>query len=443
MDELRMSAKERVRLDAMHRVERNEMTMVASAELMGVSVRQGRRLWKRYRVQGAGGLVPRLRGRASNRRLPEELRQRIVKRHQDRYGDFGPTLACEKLAEEGLQVSPDTLVALLKERHLWQRRRKHPGHRRRRERRASFGSLIQMDGSHHDWFEGRAPWCVLMVLIDDATSRTYARFYPAETTAAVFDVFGRWVRQHGLPRSVYVDRHSLYRDEDHPDQPTQVGRALQELKVELIQAHSPQAKGRVERRNVVFQDRLVKELRLRNIADMVQANALLEQYFLADLNRRYAVTPRRETDLHRRLPPDMNWEEVLCVQEPRVVGQDWCVRWRSQWLQIPAEYAELALAGRKVLVKQVAPERLVVTYQGQALSYRALPARPVASRKAPAVVNRRGWKPGPDHPWKRDVVGRVARRAAAAPAPAGATAAPSPRPAPPPPPPTPLFLTSG
>ena len=171
-----MSAAERVRLDAMRRIERNEVTVVSSAVLMCVSLRQARRLWKRYRQQGAAGLIHQSRGRASNRRLEESLRERIVKRYQDRYADFGPTLACEKLSEEGLAISADTLVSLLKQRHLWRPRRRRGKHRMRRERRASFGSMIQMDGSHHDWFEGRSGWRVLMVIIDDASNQTCARF---------------------------------------------------------------------------------------------------------------------------------------------------------------------------------------------------------------------------------------------------------------------------
>src|SRR5690554_379687 len=200
MGELRMSGKERIRLEALARVGRGGLTIVAAAELMGLSVRQARRVWGRYREMGDSGLVHGLRGRVSNRRLEADVRDRIVKRHQERYHDFGPTLACEKLAEEGLVVSPNTLTALLKERGLWTPRRRRSKHRKRRDRRSCFGSLIQMDGSHHDWFEGRADVCVLMVLIDDATNRTYARFYPAETVEAAFDAFGRWAAMDGLPR---------------------------------------------------------------------------------------------------------------------------------------------------------------------------------------------------------------------------------------------------
>ncbi len=186
-----MSANERVRLDAMHRVERNEVTVVSAAVLMCLSLRQARRLWKRYRMEGAAGLTHRSRGRASNRRLEEGIRERIVKRHQERYADFGATLACEKLAKDGMVISPDTLVALLKERHLWQPRRRRGKHRLRRARRASFGSMIQMDGSHHDWFEGRSGWCVLMVLIDDASNQTYARFYSSD--ADIFEVANQFL----------------------------------------------------------------------------------------------------------------------------------------------------------------------------------------------------------------------------------------------------------
>lgn len=422
MDELRMSGKERIRLEALCRVRRKELTMKSAAEVMGLSVRQARRVWKRFKELGDVGLVHGLRGRVSNRRLSEEVGRRIVKLHQERYGDFGPTLACEKLGEaHGLQVSPNTLVRLLKERGLWERRRRRGRHRKRRERRSCFGSMVQLDGSHHDWFEGRAGKCVLMVMVDDATGRTYGRFYAGETTEAAFDVFERWVRGHGIPRSVYVDRHSIYRDDAHPERPTQFGRAMKQLSVKLICAHSPQAKGRVERRNAVFQDRLVKEMRLRKISSMEQGNALLETMFLNDLNRRYAIDPRQQQDLHREMDGSINLAEVLCVQEERVVGQDWCVRWKNRWLQIDKRHEGQNLPGKRVLVKQPAGDgadggRLIVEHKLDRLTCRELTRRPEPARQKRPVINNRRWTPGMDHPWKNGPTSGAVPRVSLAPA---------------------------
>jgi hypothetical protein len=425
MDELRMSGKERVRLDALGRVKRGELTVVAAAELMGLSLRQARRAWKRFESAGAAGLVHKLRGRRSNRALGGDERERIVKLHQELYGDFGATLACEKLASEhGLPVCPDTLTALLKARGLWQRRRRRGKHRQRRERRACFGSMVQKDGSHHDWFEGRAAACVLMVMIDDATSTVLARFYPAETTEAAVDLFGRWAKRYGIPRSIYADRHSIYRDEDHPEKPTQYGRAMKELSVQLIAAYSPQAKGRVERMNATLQDRLVKEMRLRGIRSMQAGNDLLEAKFLGEINKRYSIKPRRGQDLHR--PVDaagIVLEEVLCVAEQRVVGNDWCVRWRGRWLQVDARHVGLNLPGKRVTVKQRGDGELVVLRDAERLTFKELRAKPTRAKTSKPVVNNKRYKPAASHPWNRPGGGgpaaaRVPRvsRAPAAPA---------------------------
>ena len=238
---------------------------------------------------------------------------------------------------------------------------------------------------------------MLMVVIDDASNVTLARFYGSEDLAAAFDVFGRWCQTHGVPRSVYVDRHSIYRDEDHPEKPTQFGRAMVELGVRLIRAHSPQAKGRVERRNRVFQDRLVKELRLRKIRDMAAANVLLEEKFLKELNDRYAIEPRRVTDAHRL--PQRNLDEVLCVREERTVGNDWCVRWRNGWLQIAGEHALLSLAKRKVEVREKRDGALLLSYQGRVLAWTRVATRP--RKRRVAIVNNKGWKPSANHPWAK------------------------------------------
>ena len=238
---------------------------------MGVTYRQAKRVWRRYRVEGDAGLVHRSRGRPSPRSKPSELRQRVLARYEERYGDFGPTLAAEYLAGEGLGVDHETLRRWLIAEGTRKVRRRGQRHRAWRERKACFGMMVQLDGSHHDWFEGRRAQAVLMVMVDDATNQVWAQFSEAETTRASYDVLEGWVRQRGLPQSLYVDRDSIYRCEgvgsvaeqlagQAPQ--TQFGRAMGQLGVELILANSPQAKGRVERMNGVLQDRLVKALRL-------------------------------------------------------------------------------------------------------------------------------------------------------------------------------------
>jgi hypothetical protein len=412
MEKLKMSLKERIRLEALGRVKRKEITLVAAADLACTSVRQMRRMWKRYQLHGAGGLVHRLRGKPANNRIEDEQRLAILELYRTRYSDFGPTFACEKLAGHGFNLSPDTLSNILKQAGLWQARRKRSKHRSRRERRASFGHLMQMDGSDHDWFEGRSERCVLMVMIDDATNFTFARFYRRETLEAAFDIFERWVRARGLPRALYVDRAGIYRSDREPNgqellegrKPlTQFGRAMKELGVELILANSPQAKGRVERRNGLLQDRLVKEMRLAGIDTMQGGNAFLDKTFLAELNARYNLAARDPADAHRAVEPGTNLAEVLCEQELRVVGRDWCVRWENAYLQIGVEHEKLALPGKKVVVKHKRDGTLAVEHQGESLKWSAVKQRPepVKEKEKHPIKNNKPWKPSKSHPWNR------------------------------------------
>jgi transposase len=408
-----MSVKERIRLEALGRVKRKEITLVRAAELAGVSLRQMRRLWKRYASDGDGGLIHRSRGKRPNNRLSDAKRAAIVELCRSRYGDFGPTFACEKLAADDHHLSPDTLTTLLKEAGLWQPRRRRGKHRTRRPRRPCFGELLQMDGSEHDWFEGRGERCVLMVAIDDATNQTHARFHRRETLDAAFDLFGRWAGSHGLPRALYVDRAGIYRCDREPSGDellsgqtpvTQFGRAMAELGVELILANSPEAKGRVERRNAVFQDRLVKELRLAGIGDIEQANALLDHSFLAELNARFHVEPVEATDAHRALEPAHRLDEILCQQELRVVGNDWCVRWNNAWLQIDRCHQALALPGKQILVFQKRDGSLLLKHQGESLHHNPVAQRPPPPKPPkPIVKNNKTWKPPASHPWKRNL----------------------------------------
>ena len=262
-----MSRKERDRLTVLAGVAKEELTLVQASGLMGVCYRQGKRIWKRYQADGDAGLVHRLRGRPSARRKPAALREQALALYaQERYADFGPTLMAEQLAKVKLVVDHETLRRWRLAEGQHTARRRQQTHRQWRERKPSFGAMVQMDGSHHDWFEGRGSKCVLMVMVDDATNRMRARFFAEETTHASYDVLEGWVGKHGLPASLYVDRDSIYRCEGEPSiaqqlagqQPrTQFGRAMEQLGVELILATSPQAKGRVERMNGTLLDRLV------------------------------------------------------------------------------------------------------------------------------------------------------------------------------------------
>jgi len=406
---LLMSRKERKRLAVLAQVKSGELKLVTAGAVMGVTYRQAKRVWQRYRVEGDAGLVHRSRGRPSPRRKPPELRQRVLARYAQRYPDFGPTLAAEYLAGEGLAVDHETLRRWLIAQGTRQVRRRGQRHRAWRERKACFGMMVQLDGSHHDWFEGRRAQAVLMVMVDDATSQVWAQFFEEETTRASYDVLEGWVRRRGLPQSLYVDRDSIYRCEGvgsvaeqlaGKGPQTQFGRAMGQLGVELILANSPQAKGRVERTNGVLQDRLVKALRLEGISELGPANEYLAQTFLPALNRRFQREAASPADVHRGVP--RNLDEVLSWEEERVVQRDWTVACAGRWHQVEREHESLSLAGKKVVVRTLRDGRVQLVYRGQKLCWRALPQRPqrsVGERKAqaPRVV----VKPAAEHPWRQ------------------------------------------
>jgi transposase len=422
MERLEMSHKERRRLEVLSRVKRGTLSLIKAAELMGLSYRQAKRVFVRYRSAGDRGLVHRLRGRPSNRQVEEAKRQAVLERYRQRYADFGPTLASEYLRKDGWRVSVESLRGWLLSAGLWQKRRKRSAHRTWRARKEHFGEMLQMDGSHHDWFEGRREPAVLMVAIDDATNRTYARFFEEETTAAAFATFKRYVEYYGLPRALYVDKDSIYRpgrdptvEEELAGEPatTQFGRAMAKLGVELICAHSPQAKGRVERRNGVFQDRLVKALRLLGISELDTANAYLEKSFLPDLNERFTMVAKERSDLHRRVPAGLILDEVLAFEEERVVQNDWTVRWRNRWFQLTAANGGPRLAGKRVVVREQLDGTIHLLSGERKLVWCELPDRSEPAPKVKtstegiprqrAVSSRAPWKPSANHPWRRSL----------------------------------------
>jgi transposase len=411
MERLLMSRKERNRLTVLAHVKAEAMTLREAAEVLCLSYRQVKRVWRRYKEQGDAGLVHRLRGQPSLRRTDPELKTRILARVAQRYPDFGPTLAAEYLAKEGLAVvDHETLRRWLLAEGSRTVRRRRQQHRQWRERKPCFGAMIQLDGSDHDWFEGRRERAVLMVMVDDATGRVGAQFFEQETTRASYDILEGWVKRFGLPQSLYVDRDSIYRCEGvgsiadqlaGKEPQTQFGRAMEELGVELILANSPQAKGRVERMNGTLQDRLVKALRLENIKDLEAANKYLTQRFLPAFNRRFMVEPASSADVHRSVTGCLN--EVLSWEEPRVVQRDWTVSCEKRIYQLDRQHGPLSLVGRKIIVRTLRNGTVQLVFRKAKLHWRELPQRPVRMPerlKKPAAKPRS--KPAAGHPWRRD-----------------------------------------
>jgi hypothetical protein len=404
-DRIAMSQRERDRLKVLSRVSEGRRSQVEAARLLKLSTRQVRRLQRRLAKEGDPGIVHRLRGRSSNHRRPEVFRKRAVTIFRREMPDFGALLASEKLRQRGLSVPVGTLRDWLRAEGLLQPRRRRDQHRHRRERRPCCGELVQADGSHHDWLEGRGPWMVLVAFIDDATSKLSARFYPAETTEAYMDLLGSYLRKQGRMVSLYVDRDSIFRAEDHhPSDPqptlTQFSRALQELQIELILAYSPQAKGRIERFFQTAQDRLVKELRLAGAATREQANAVLEETFLPWFNRWRSVRPASPNNAHRPLHPSMNLEAILSIQVRRKVCNDYTIRLDNQFYQILPP-AVPGLRGGRVLIEKRLDGTLRLRLKKQYLPYHwigpsdrlgALPPSPRSSPlgQTPAEVQEEG-----------------------------------------------------
>ncbi|MCE3224977.1 MAG: Integrase core domain protein [Nitrospira sp.] len=387
--------------------------------LLGLTPRHIRRLIERVQQAGDQGLAHQGRGKPSNRRIPETVKAKGLKLYAQRYGDFGPTLAAEKLAERhGIAVSAETLRGWLLATGVTHFRRRKRPHRAWRARKAHPGELVQLDGSHHDWFEGRGARCVLMAYIDDASSRVFARFYDHEGTIPAMDSFTRYVMQYGVPLALYADKHTTYQS---PAEPTgeerlagtkpqsQFGRALSELGVELIAAHSPQAKGRVERLFNTMQDRLVKELRLAGIGTIEAANRFVEAW-LPSYNRRFAVQPAHAADLHRPPPAGGDLNRILCIKTSRCLRRDWTVVHHRQLYQVQTN-----VRAAHVIVEDRVDGTMRITHNGRPLHYHAIPARPervAEPHKAP--VPRRPVKPTAAHPWRTRMLPEETKHAAAA-----------------------------
>ena len=406
---VQMSVQELKRVHVIRQAMNKALRQREAGEVLGLTARQVRRLIQRVRAEGDAGLVHRSRGTPSNRRYRPALKARVLRLYAKHYRDFGPTLAAEKLAEQqGIMLSAETLRQWLRATGVTHFQRRKRPHRAWRARNAHVGELVQLDGSHHDWFEGRGPRCVLMAYIDDASSRVWARFYEYEGTIPAMDSFERYVRRYGVPHSVYTDKHTTYRALGEPtvaqqlagEKPqSQFERALAELGVTVIHAHSPQAKGRVERLFKTLQDRLVKDLRLAGLATIEAANQFVETW-LPRYNRRFAVPPAQAADLHRPSPTARELDRMLCLKMTRVVRRDWTVAHHGQLFQI-----ETQIHTQAVLVEDHLDGTMRITHRGQPLRYHAITARPVrVMAPTPPAVPQRPVKPKPTHPWHRRIL---------------------------------------
>jgi transposase len=365
----------------MSRVKARSLRLGEAAELLELSYRQGKRIWARYRDGGAKALQHGNCGRESNRAYAAKFRTAVLEQVKARYADFGPTLAAEHLAsDDGLEVQAETLRRWMKEAGLWRRQRRRKPYRQRREAKAHFGELVQLDGSFHEWLEKRGPQGCFMNMADDATAKALGRFSEQETTWAA-GVLRRWIERYGVPLALYTDWKNVYvrppnagermRGEEAV---TQFGRMCAKLDIRILAASSPQAKGRVDRAHGTHQDRLVKKLRLAGIANYDEANAYLEEHYLAEHNRRYARPAAAEADYHRRRPTARQLDEVFWLEEERVVSGDWVVSYKNRWLQLERKSRHWAPAKSRVLVRENESGEVAIHYRGQRLLYRELKA---------------------------------------------------------------------
>lgn len=410
-----MSNKELNRFPVIKKLINKEINGTEAAKQLGLSIRHVKRLKGRVRRTGAKGLIHRGRGKLSNRAFGQKTIQTITRVIRCSYPDFGPTLAREKLEEcHGIRIGNETLRTLMIANGLWKPRprKNNAQYRQWRERKESYGEMQQFDGSYHRWFEERALECCLLAAIDDATGKiTQLRFAANESVRTVFSFWKDYCLRQGKPVSIYLDKYSTYKINhpsavDNKELLTQFERATGELGIKLITAHSPQAKGRVERLFKTLQDRLVKELRIRNISDWDTANRFLEETFIDLFNRKFSVRPANPHNLHRSLNrrERQRLNAIFSVRSTRAVNNDFTIRFKNQWFQLAEQQPTTVLRTDSVLIEERLDDTVRIRFKEQYLDYAVLPKRPEKTQKMnlPALTRRiSSWKPPANHPWRQ------------------------------------------
>ena len=407
-DIIMASQREIKRLHVIRKVLDKELKQVEAKDVLNLSDRQIRRIVKTVRREGDKGIVHKSRGKPSNVAIPKKIKARVIGLYREKYKGFGPLLANEKLSEiDKITIGTQTLRNWLIAEGEWKVCRGHKEHRQWRERKQCFGEMVQMDGSHHDWLEGRGPKLVLMGYIDDAAGKTFGIFYDYEGTMPAMDSFKKYIEKNGIPNSVYLDKHTTYKsngkqtkeDELNNRKPlSQFERACEELGVDVIHADSPQAKGRIERLFKTFQDRLIKEMRLRGIKTKEEANEFMEEY-LPIYDERFSVEPVKKTNLHRAVPEGANLDDILCRKTVRVLRNDFTVSNDNKLYQV-----ENRTRAKKVLVCEHIDGRISIEYKGETLNHREITKRPKKAndKKTPYEFKiRKVYIPPKDHPWRK------------------------------------------
>lgn len=411
-----MSREEVKRLNIIHQALNKKISQTEAASLIDLSDRQIRRMIKRIRKEGDEGICHRSRGKTSNHRISKKIKDKTLKLFREQYKDFNLVHATEKMFEvHGIVLSDETLRLWLNEAEIPYKKRKVRKHRQRREPRAHFGELVQIDGSHHDWFEGRGPICVFMGYIDDATNTVHGRFYDYEGTMPAMDSMKRYIKRYGIPQSVYLDKHSTYKSWAEPTIEEQLNdqkpmshfeKSLAALVIEVIHANSPQAKGRVERLFKTLQDRLVREMRLMGITSVDEANEFLKTY-LPKHNRKFTKPAVSETDLHRPALHSRELDRILCIKEERTVKNDFTIAHYGTLYQI-----EQATRAKMVMVEERLDGTLHISYKGQDLRFREIARKPAKETSETPVLlqEKKPWIPPVDHPWKKIFLSKRIRR---------------------------------
>lgn len=402
-DIIMMKRKELKRLHVIQKTMSKGIKQREAGELLKISERQVRRVVKRVREEGEEGIIHRTRGRRAHNATDERLKGKALRLCERKYSGFGPTLVSEKLfEEEKIKKSDETLRKWMIEAGLWQEKRKKRKHRRWRERKGYRGEMVQMDGSHHDWLEGRGPWLVLMGYIDDADNRAYGRFYEYEGTLPAMDSFKRYIRKNGIPQSVYLDKHTTYKSTgqatieeelENRGPKSQFERALSELDVNVIHAQSAPAKGRIERLFKTLQDRLVKEMRLENAKTLEEANKVLSS-FLPKFNKRFSIKPNKKESLYRPIPKGVDLDKILCKQTKHVLRNDFTVAHEKRLYQVLDK-----THAREVEVQERVNGQMLIIHKDRRLKYKEISQRPQKAVKK--VKARQRYIPPADAPWRR------------------------------------------